>query len=145
MHPRVYVERRQHHVIEIRVVSFYASGNVKTERLLIAKTTYEYKDENFDGRGKGRLIKKTNPDGSYETYKYWGNTAELTDINYFRADGTRYRVDHFGRSLPEASLETSAFGGSGYFEMLSQQSQQRQTSSSQNPQAGFTAGAISDL
>lgn len=145
-HPRVYIERLHHRIVEIRVVTFYASGNVKTEHLLRAGTTYEYKDENFDGRGKGRLAKKTNSDGSYETYKYWGNTNELTDIHYFRADGTAYRVDHFGRSLPESSeIETSVFGGSGHFDMLNQQSAQRQTGSSQNPQAGFTARAATDL
>jgi len=144
---KIYVYDTRGRVTETHTITFYASGNVKTERLEKAKITYEYKDEDFFER-KGRLAKKTNSNGTYETYAYWGVTDQVSTIEYFRANGTRYRVEHFDRSPPESLasvLEASAFGGDGYLEMLDKKAEQRRTGSSQNPQAVFTARAVSDL
>lgn len=131
---KIYTYDTRGRVLEIQTFTYYASGNLKSENLDKARVTYVYKDENFDGEGKGRLIKKINPNGTYETYEYYGGTADLSYIRYHRSNGTVYRVDHFGRSLPEeeaaaSALELSAFGGSGFFEMQGQKISQRSTSS----------------
>ncbi|MFT7636880.1 MAG: subtilisin family serine protease [Candidatus Omnitrophota bacterium] len=59
------------------VITLYGSGRVHTETDVTTGIVLTYADEDFGGSGKGRLILKTMPDGSYTTYtEYFGNTAQ---------------------------------------------------------------------
>lgn len=127
---KIYTYDTRGRLTEIQTFTFYVSGNIKTENLAISRVTFEYKDEDFNGEGKGRLAKKTNPDGSYEVYFYQGNTDTLAMIEYYRRSGSRYRVDRFGVSgaASASGLESAAFGGEGYFEMQAEKNGYRQES-----------------
>ncbi|GEM_PF-3585865 len=65
---------------------YYDSGIVKTYHTANGDL-YEYFDEDFFGNSTGRLIKKTKPDGSYNEYRYWYDSAQVRFDSSYDSSG----------------------------------------------------------
>ncbi|MFC1570432.1 S8 family serine peptidase, partial [Candidatus Omnitrophota bacterium] len=90
-------------------ITYYPGGNVHTEFLESIDGDgfiyYERKNEDFDGQGRGRIMKAVNPDAGYTLFfEYWGATdvvrtkeiydtsGKLTSVYNYNSDGSE--MDH---------------------------------------------------
>ncbi|MFC1590255.1 S8 family serine peptidase [Candidatus Omnitrophota bacterium] len=76
-------------------ITFYSSGRMHT-KLMPNGVLYEYKDEDWNSNGYGRLIKETAPDGSYKTFEgYYANTDQAMAVKRYDAGGTLLSISGY--------------------------------------------------
>ncbi|MBF0217008.1 MAG: hypothetical protein HQL30_08460 [Candidatus Omnitrophica bacterium] len=81
-------------------VTHFASGRKKAELLSAADQKgyvyYEYRDENFNSRGYGRVSREQRADGSYLLVKgYWGNTETPQLVEEYNSNGAFISVANY--------------------------------------------------
>ncbi|MFA6079607.1 MAG: hypothetical protein WC779_07690, partial [Candidatus Omnitrophota bacterium] len=89
------------------IITYYASGRMYKKETSDGKT-YEYSDEDWNGKTYGKLLKETNLDGSYKTFEeYFEGTDQARFVKEFSVAGellTTYEYDADGNFVSSLEL-----------------------------------------
>ncbi|MFA6609732.1 MAG: hypothetical protein WCT15_02660, partial [Candidatus Omnitrophota bacterium] len=83
--------------------TYYDSGRMHTKTVASTGVTYEYSDENWNGKAYGKLLKETQADGSYKTFEdYYTDSDQAKFVKEYDSLGNllvAYEYDALGHLM----------------------------------------------